>query len=184
MSKLQEKIELYTSEAEKLGLGLNAELLATVTKGLGPSIYKEDAEKVSSSDKKELETVKKNFLIKKLGLEDSEKLDEAIEAAIEKIGKSNRNKYRAIFYTILVEELGAQSFYAEKPAEEEKEVKEEVKEEDYYKVETSFGKFSRSFTLPDNADVENVEASGKDGVLEVVIPKLSEEKHKKIIEIK
>lgn len=129
MSKLQEKIELYTSEAEKLGLGLNAELLAAVTKGLGPSIYKEDAEKVSSSDKKELETVKKNFLIKKLGLEDSEKLDEAIEAAIEKIGKSNRNKYRAIFYTILVEELGAQSFYAEKPAEEETEVKEEVKEE-------------------------------------------------------
>ena len=129
MSKLQEKIELYTSEAEKLGLGLNAELLAAVTKGLGPSIYKEDAEKVSSSDKKELETVKKNFLIKKLGLEDSEKLDEAIEAAIEKIGKSNRNKYRAIFYTILVEELGAQSFYAEAPAEEEKEVKEEVKEE-------------------------------------------------------
>ena len=58
MSKLQEKIELYTSEAEKLGLGLNADLLAAVTKGLGPSIYKEDAEKVSSSDKKELETVK------------------------------------------------------------------------------------------------------------------------------
>ncbi|ADG94753.1 heat shock protein Hsp20 [Arcobacter nitrofigilis DSM 7299] len=66
----------------------------------------------------------------------------------------------------------------------ERKIKEEVKEEDYYKVETSFGKFSRSFTLPDNADVENVEASGKDGVLEVVIPKLSEEKHKKIIEIK
>lgn len=137
MSKLQEKIELYTSEAEKLGLGLNAELLVAVTKGLGPSIYKEDAEKVSSSDKKELETVKKNFLIKKLGLEDSEKLDEAIEAAIEKIGKSNRNKYRAIFYTILVEELGAQSFYAEKPAEEETEVKEEVKEEVVKKEEAT-----------------------------------------------
>ena len=120
MSKLQEKIELYSSEAEKLGLGLNAELLAAVTKGLGPSIYKEDAEKVSSSDKKELETVKKNFLIKKLGLEDSEKLDVAIESAIEKIGKSNRNKYRALFYTILVEELGMQSVYDEKPAKEEK----------------------------------------------------------------
>jgi HSP20 family protein len=66
----------------------------------------------------------------------------------------------------------------------ERKTKEEVKEEDYYKVETSFGKFSRSFTLPDNADVENVEASSKDGVLEVVVPKLSEEKHKKIIEIK
>ncbi len=131
MSKLQEKIELYTNEAEKLGLGLNAELLAAVTKGLGPSIYKEDAEKVSSSDKKELETVKKNFLIKKLGLEDGENLDKAIETAIEKIGKSNRNKYRALFYTILVEELGMQSVYDAKPAEEKvtEAPKEEVKEE-------------------------------------------------------
>ncbi len=131
MSKLQEKIELYTNEAEKLGLGLNAELLAAVTKGLGPSIYKEDAEKVSSSDKKELETVKKNFLIKKLGLEDGENLDKAIETAIEKIGKSNRNKYRALFYTILVEELGKQSVYDAKPVEEKvaEAPKEEVKEE-------------------------------------------------------
>ena len=126
MSKLEEKIELYTSEAEKLGLGLNAELLAAVTKGLGPSIYSDDAEKVSSSDKKELETVKKNFLIKKLGLEDTEKLDAAIESAIEKIGKSNRNKYRALFYTILVEELGAQAIYAEEPSVE---IVEEVTEE-------------------------------------------------------
>ncbi|PKN15615.1 MAG: heat-shock protein Hsp20 [Deltaproteobacteria bacterium HGW-Deltaproteobacteria-24] len=66
----------------------------------------------------------------------------------------------------------------------ERKTKEEIKEEDYYKVETAFGKFSRSFSLPDNADVENVEASSTDGVLEVVIPKLSEEKHKKIITIK
>ena len=128
MSKLQEKIELYSNEAEKLGLGLNAELLAAVTKGLGPSIYKEDAEKVSSSDKKELETVKKNFLIKKLGLEDSEKLDAAIETTIEKIGKSSKNKYRAIFYAILVEELGMQSFYAEKVEDVKEEVAEVVEE--------------------------------------------------------
>jgi len=66
----------------------------------------------------------------------------------------------------------------------ERKTKEEINEEDYYKVETSFGKFSRSFTLPDNADVENVTASGENGVLEIVIPKLGEEKHKKIIEIK
>ena len=132
MSKLQEKIDLYTAEAEKLGLGLNVELLAAVTKGLGPSIYKEDAEKVSSSDKKELETVKKNFLIKKLGLEDSEKLDAAIESTIEKIGKSNRNKYRALFYAILVEDLGMQSAYDAKPTKTEKvteEPKKEVAEE-------------------------------------------------------
>lgn len=66
----------------------------------------------------------------------------------------------------------------------ERKTKEEVKEEEYYKVETSFGKFSRSFTLPENSDVENIEASSNDGVLEVIIPKLSEEKHKKSITIK
>ena len=127
MSKLQEKIDLYTSEVEKLGLKLNKDLLASVTKGLGPSIYKVDAEKVSSSDTKELQTVKKNFLIKKHGLEDSPKLDEAIEKAIETIGKSNRNKYRAIFYTILVEDLGLASNYDTKKEEKKAEVKEEKK---------------------------------------------------------
>ena len=129
MSKLQEKIDLYTSEVEKLGLGLNADLLAAVTKGLGPLIYKADSEKVSSSDKKELEAIKKNFLIKKLGLEDSDALDAAIVSAIEKIGKSNRNKYRAIFYTVLVEDLGAQAFYTTEESEEVKSKQKEVSEE-------------------------------------------------------
>ena len=127
MSKLQEKIDLYTAEVEKHGIKIDTNLLATVTKGLGPSIYKADSEKVSSSDSKELETVKKNFLIKKLGQEDSAKLDDAIAKAIETIGSSNRNKYRAIFYTILVEELGLQSFYE---TSEKEEVKEETKEEE------------------------------------------------------
>ena len=67
MSKLQEKIDHYTSEAEKLGISIDIDLFKAVTKGLGPSIYKEDAELVSSSNKSELETIKKNFLIKKLG---------------------------------------------------------------------------------------------------------------------
>ncbi len=66
----------------------------------------------------------------------------------------------------------------------ERKLKNEIKEEDYYKVETSFGKFSRSFTLPDDADIENIEASSQDGVLEVVIPKLKKEENVKTIEVK
>ena len=66
----------------------------------------------------------------------------------------------------------------------ERKSKEEVKEEDYYKVETTFGKFSRSFTLPENVDTENIEARSDNGVLEVIIPKLNEEKIKRVIEIK
>ena len=63
--------------------------------------------------------------------------------------------------------------------------KEEVKEDDYHRIETSFGKFERSFTLPKGADTENITASSKDGVLEVVIPKLkSETKKAKKIKVK
>ena len=67
----------------------------------------------------------------------------------------------------------------------ERKLKEEVKEEDYYKVESLYGKFSRSFTLPEKIDVENIHAESSDGVLEVIIPKLKEEDTKpKKIEIK
>ena len=66
----------------------------------------------------------------------------------------------------------------------ERKTKEEVKQEDYYKIETYFGKFSRSFTLPDNVDIENIEAKSDNGVLEIVIPKLKDDVSKKSIEIK
>jgi len=67
----------------------------------------------------------------------------------------------------------------------ERKTKKEVKEKDYYKMESSYGKFQRSFTLPDNTDVENIEANSKDGVLEVVIPKLKKEgKETKQIKVK
>lgn len=111
MSKFDEKIALYQSEMTKLGLNFDANLLTAVTRGLGPSIYKKDAETVSGSDEKELATVKNNFLIKKLGLSDGPKLDAAIASVIEKIGKSNRNKYRAMVYYLLVKELGQESKY-------------------------------------------------------------------------
>ena len=65
----------------------------------------------------------------------------------------------------------------------ERNFKDEVKEEHYYKVETSFGKFQRSFTLPENVDSENIKAKSDNGVLEVIIPKKESEKSKKKIEI-
>ncbi|NPA59664.1 MAG: Hsp20/alpha crystallin family protein [Epsilonproteobacteria bacterium] len=54
----------------------------------------------------------------------------------------------------------------------ERKLKEEVKKENYYKIESSLGKFSRSFTLPEDADIENIEAKVEDGILEVKVPKL------------
>ena len=66
----------------------------------------------------------------------------------------------------------------------ERKLKNELKEEDYYKIETSIGKFQRVFNLPKNVDIENISASSEDGVLEIVIPKLEEKTTKKKIEIK
>ncbi|MDX1433989.1 MAG: Hsp20/alpha crystallin family protein [Gammaproteobacteria bacterium] len=49
---------------------------------------------------------------------------------------------------------------------------EEAKEGNGYKrVERSYGTFYRRFSLPDSADAEGITASGKNGVLEVSIPK-------------
>lgn len=65
----------------------------------------------------------------------------------------------------------------------ERKSKQEVKKEDYYKMESSFGCFTRSFTIPDNIDKENIHAENKDGVLEITLPK-KEGKNKSAKEIK
>lgn len=111
MSKLDEKVAAYVAEAKKLKLDLDADLITSVTKGLGPSIYKADAETIAASDKAELDRLKQNFLIKKLGLNDDAKLDAAIEEVIEAIGKSNKNKYRALVYALLVKKFKKESVY-------------------------------------------------------------------------
>ena len=53
-----------------------------------------------------------------------------------------------------------------------RELKEQTNKEDYYKVESAYGSFYRSFTLPENIDIENIKANSKNGVLEITIPKL------------
>jgi len=112
MSKLDEKIAHYTQTAKTLDLELDEAFIAKVTAALGPSIYNKDAETVSCSDNSELETVKKNFLIKKLGLENSVALDDAIKKVCETMGRSNRNKYRALFYALLAKEFNKEEVYA------------------------------------------------------------------------
>ncbi|MCO4846047.1 MAG: DUF2853 family protein [Sulfurovum sp.] len=112
MSKKVEKIALYSASAKELKLDLSDDLIIKVTTGLGPSIYKKDAETVSCSDSSELDTVKKNFLQKKLGLDVSdEDMDTAIKKVCEAMGSSNRHKYRALFYALLAKEFGKESIY-------------------------------------------------------------------------
>jgi HSP20 family protein len=66
----------------------------------------------------------------------------------------------------------------------EKKLKEEMKEENYYKVESYYGEFKRSFALPEEADIENIHAESEDGVLQVTIPKLEKKDIEKTKRIK
>jgi HSP20 family protein len=62
----------------------------------------------------------------------------------------------------------------------ERKMSSEMKEENYYKIESQFGSFSRSFSLPEDVDIENIHANSTDGVLEVVVPKLESAKIDKV----
>lgn len=114
MSKFDDCMEKYLAENKTRKLGIDPKFLRQVAKSLGPSIYRKDAEKVSSSDPKELATVRKNFLIKKLGLKDTPKLDEGIAEVMVKMGKGNRNKYRALVYALLAAKFRKKKIFADK----------------------------------------------------------------------
>lgn len=113
MSKFDDALELYKSSMSEIGLPAPDDaLFVAVTKGLGPSIYLADASKVSCADTTETDRVKKNFLIGKLGCTDGENLDAAIKAVCDLMGNGNNSKHRAIFYYLLVKQLGLESKYA------------------------------------------------------------------------
>jgi len=60
----------------------------------------------------------------------------------------------------------------------EKRKEEKVEKKDYYRLERSYGSFSRSFSLPAEVQTEKVTAKFKDGILEIRIPKTEEAKKK------
>lgn len=62
----------------------------------------------------------------------------------------------------------------------EKTQSKEEKDKNYHRTERIFGKFERSFRLPEYASQENINAEFKDGILHVSIPKLQESISKQI----
>jgi hypothetical protein len=112
MGKRDDLIAKYADDLKtKCKLTPDMALLTKVTIGCGPSIYDNDAQTVAASDKDELERIKSNFLIKKLGLKDGANLMDGINAAIDTYGKSERNKFRAVFYYLLVKHFGREAAY-------------------------------------------------------------------------
>ncbi len=112
MSKRDELIVKYAADLkDKCGVTPNMDLLTKVTIGCGPSIYNADASTIAGSQQSELDTVKNNFLIKKLGLKDGPELTKGIDAVLDKYGRSNKSKYRAVVYYLLAVHFKKESIY-------------------------------------------------------------------------
>jgi len=112
MNKRDELIEKYADDLKnKCGVAVDMDLLRKVTIGCGPAIYNKDSSTVSGTDQSELDTVKNNFLVKKLGLSAGVDLDGAIDAVIEQYGRSERSKYRAVVYYLLTKHFNKDSVY-------------------------------------------------------------------------
>ena len=62
----------------------------------------------------------------------------------------------------------------------EKKTEQAVKDEQFHRVERSYGAFTRSFALPHTVDSNNVQAEYKDGVLTVKLPIREEAKPRQI----
>ncbi len=56
----------------------------------------------------------------------------------------------------------------------------EEKTKKYHRIERSYGTFARSFALPDDVDVDRIEAEHKDGMLNLTLPKHKEPPTKKL----
>jgi len=62
----------------------------------------------------------------------------------------------------------------------ERKFEKETKEENYHRIERSYGSFARSFALPNSIDADKVAAEYKDGLLILTLPKREEAKPKTI----
>jgi len=62
----------------------------------------------------------------------------------------------------------------------ERKLEEEKKNKNFHLFERCYGEFSRTFTLPENADTDKIEAEFENGVLRLNIPKVEEAKPKEI----
>lgn len=112
MGKRDDLIAKYAEDLkDKCGMTPDMDLLTKVTIGCGPAIYNDDASTVAGSQASELETIKENFLMKKLGLADSPDLMAGIDSVLETYGKSNRNKYRAVVYYMLTKHFKKEAIY-------------------------------------------------------------------------
>ena len=102
MSDVAEKLAAFKTEAQeqlaKAGeTNIDDAILSERVDAMKLVIGNRDALYVAGTDPSEMETVRKNFIVKKLGVEDREKGEATCKAVAEKM-KDSRMKNRAAFY--------------------------------------------------------------------------------------
>jgi hypothetical protein len=94
----------YVADVKKYTTEVNETAVAAIVKYCGIALRSADSSLVSTSDPKELATVRDGFAVKRLGLAPAA-ADEAIKAVAEKM-KATRQKARVTFYYLLAEATG------------------------------------------------------------------------------
>jgi HSP20 family protein len=62
----------------------------------------------------------------------------------------------------------------------EKKQEKEDKNKDYHRIERCYGSFQRTFRVPEKVETNKIEASYKDGILKLILPKAEESRAKRI----
>ncbi len=113
MATIQEKVDQYTAKCAELGMNIGWGLLARAAKACGPALFNADAETVAASDMSELETVRDNFVMWKLGIEDSEEAMNIVNQVAEEMSDFGSRKFRAVFYARCAEIAGKEDMLPE-----------------------------------------------------------------------
>jgi len=62
----------------------------------------------------------------------------------------------------------------------ERKFEKETKEENYHRIERSYGSFYRAFTLPNSVDLDKIHAEHENGILKITLPKRQELKPRNV----
>jgi Protein of unknown function (DUF2853) len=90
----------YFADVKKYAASYDEAAITGIVKHLGIALASKDASLVSASDPKEIARLKAGFLMKKLALPDSEKLDDAIAAVMAKMAGDNTKQRVTVCYML------------------------------------------------------------------------------------
>jgi hypothetical protein len=90
----------YFADVKKYASSYDEAAIAGIVKHLGIALASKDASLVSASDASEVARLKASFLVKKLGLPDSDKLDDAIASVMAKMSGDNTKQRVTVCYML------------------------------------------------------------------------------------